>query len=49
MKMEEGRMKMSKEARRTSKRTASKMEDGEYLGNSNLTKNIDHPFFKVGL
>ena len=42
-------MKMSKGARRTSKKTASKMEDGEYLGNSNLTKTTDHPFFEGGL
>ena len=49
MKMEEVRMKMSKEARRTSKKTASKMEDGEYLCNSNLTKDTDHPFFEGGL
>ena len=42
-------MKMSKGARRTSKKTASKMEDGEYLCNSNLAKNTDHPFFEGGL
>ena len=41
-------MRMSKGARGTSKRTASKMEDGEYLGSSNLAKNINHPFFEGG-
>jgi len=34
MKMEEGRMKMSKGARRTSKRTASKTEDGGPVKNT---------------
>ena len=47
--MEEGRRKMSKGARRISKKTASKMEDGEYQGSSNLIKNINHPFFEGGL
>ena len=46
--MEEGRMKMSKGARRTSKRTASKMEDGEYLGSSNQ-KVLTTLSLKVGL
>ena len=46
--MEEARMKMSKGARRISKKTASKMEDGEYLSNSN--KNILTTLsLKVGL
>ena len=41
-------MKMSKGARRTSKRTASKMEDGEYLSNSNQ-KILTTLSLKVGL